>query len=330
MSQVGNLRIFACGGAGINLASAFDQSAGRVEEGHCAPHLVYVDTSRSNLSENINQEHIALIEDVDGSGKVRRENSDKISRNIKAIIQKFAPMDFNIVVFSASGGSGSVFGPLIISELLQRDQSVVAVVVGSDESNITATNTINTLKSLEAIAQKTNAPVVIHYSHNNADTPRSSIDRECRMVIGAISMLASRQNAELDSRDIGNWVRFDRSTTAKAQLAMLDIYRDRKEAEVEATDAISIASLFNSTDAPPLNLVPEYHCAGYPIHKIADANGKVEDSAEIHYVITLDDVHQIAKMINHRVAELEQKRKARVQHGSILGDTEIDDTGLVF
>ncbi len=329
MSNIGNLRIFAAGGAGINLASTFDQTAGTVETGHSIPHLVYVDTSRSNLRDTINPDHIALIEDVDGSGRVRRENSDKIAKNIKAILQKFPPMDFNIVIFSASGGSGSVFGPLIMSELLQRDQSVIGIVVGSDESNITAQNTINTLKSLESIAQKTQAPVVIHYSHNSREVPRSEIDRECRLVVAAISMLASRQNAELDSRDIGNWVRFDRSTSAKPQLALLDVFLSREAVEKE-DNAISIASLFNSTDAPPLNVVPEYHCAGYPHAKITGPDGKKDDKGELHFVITLDDVHNIAKMINQRVSDLDQKRKARVQHGSILGNDDTDDNGLVL
>lgn len=324
MSQVGNLRIYAAGGAGLNIASAFDQVAGGSEAGHCIPHLVYIDTSRSNLGANIKEEHIALIDDVDGSGKVRRENSDKISKNVKSILQKFPPMDFNIVVFSASGGTGNVAGSLIISELLQRDQSVIGIVIGSDESNITAQNTINTLKSLEAIAQKTQAPVVIHYSHNGKDIPRSKVDQEARMVISAMSLLASKQNAELDSRDIGNWVRFDRSTSAKPQLAMLDIYRDRNKVAEEGENAISIASLFNSTDAQQLDVVPEYHCAGYP-------HTKIEGSEELHYVIVLDEVHDIAKMINRRVEELDQKRKARVQHGSILGNDEVDtDTGLVL
>ena len=102
MSNAGRLRIYGAGGCGINIAANFKSSGKENEPGHSFPLPVFIDTSRSNLPENLSDEDVALIEDLDGSGKVRRENSEVISRNIKNIMQKFPPGDFNVVVFSAS------------------------------------------------------------------------------------------------------------------------------------------------------------------------------------------------------------------------------------
>ena len=324
MSEVGNLVIYGAGGCGINIASSFDNTKGKVEPGHSCPRLVYLDTSRSNISPDINEEQIMIIEDRDGSGKVRRENADVIYKHAKNILHQHPPGDLSVVVFSGSGGSGSVYAPIILEEIIARGHSVVAIVVGSDESLITAKNTRDTFKSLAAISERQKAPVVIHYSHNARDVARSEVDRGCRKVIAALSLLASRQNSELDTRDIANWIRFDRSTTAKPQVALFDIYTDRDGFEKDIETPISIASLFNSTDAKQLEKTPEYHCAGYP-------RVKMEGCEELHYVISLEEFYTAFKMIESRYSELEQASRSRIMHDKIVNPDEVDSqTGLVF
>lgn len=317
----GVLRIYAAGGCGLNIASFFDGAG--IEPGHSKAEIVYVDTSHSNLRDGINPNSIYLLDDVDGSGKIRKENHAAISKTVRDIVQKHAPGDLNVVVFSASGGSGSVFGPLIMSELLERDKTVVGIVVGSDESNITATNTMNTLKSLEAIAKKHSKPVVVNYSMNSNDVPRSKVDVECRHVISALSILGSKQNAELDSRDVANWVYFQRSTTAEAQLATFEVYLDGAEA-ARAPNPISIASLYDDTDAKQIELTPEYVTVGYP-------RNKIKDISSLHFIISLDGIHTISKLIQKRVEVMNQQRDSRVKHESILSSKDqVTDDGLVL
>lgn len=319
----GQLRLYACGGFGINIVSHFDHLAGANEPGLSIPHPVYIDTSRSNLHAGIKPEHVFILEDVDGSGKVRRENHEEISRTVKRIIQDHKPLDMNIVVFSASGGSGSVFGPLIISELLARKVPVVGIVVGSDESTITAQNTINTLKSLESIATKNELPVVIYYDHNEPEVKRSTIDDACRAVIASLSILSSRHNSELDSRDITNWVQFSRSTSVKPRLAMFDVYRSNEAAE-EAREPVAIVSLYTSPDDTPLKLVPEYHAAGYP-------RSQIKTFKTAHFVITVESVQVVAKKLNATVADLDNARRSRVSHNSLVhGSDSVTDDGMVL
>lgn len=320
----GALRLYACGGFGINIVSQFEPAVGNLEPGHALAWPVYIDTSGSNFKAGISADRIYRLDDVDGAGKIRKEHHVEITRNIRSILQDHAPMDLNVVVFSASGGSGSVFGPLIIAELLSRGLPVLAVVVGSDESAITAQNTLSTLKSLEAIAAKTGQPVVICYEHNSPDIKRSVIDEACHHTIGALSILASRRNLELDTRDLTNWIQFNRTTSIKeARLALFDVY-DSNEAVKDSTQPISVASLYDSPDADPLPFTPEYHCAGYP-------REKPKGFKVTHFVIQVHGVPVIVKMVQGRLDQLTQQSQARVVHASLVGaGDKVEDNGLVF
>jgi hypothetical protein len=102
MAQTGVLRIMGCGGAGVNAAYQFNQAS---DEPNCARILPgYIDASRSNLHPDMRTEDIYVLPNVDGSGKIRKENHKEISNVIKQILLQIEPGDFNVVVFSASGG----------------------------------------------------------------------------------------------------------------------------------------------------------------------------------------------------------------------------------
>ena len=322
-NQHGTIRLYGCGGLGVNIVSYFEVASGQTEAGHATVHPCYIDTSRSNIDSNLNDNHVFVVDGLDGSGKVRRENHEEISKNIRTVLQSHSPMDLNVVVFSASGGSGSVIGPLIISELLSRKLPVVGIVVGSDESTITANNTIGTLKSLEAIAQKTQMPVVISYEQNQHDVKRSEIDTICRRVISMLSILASRRNRELDTKDVANWVQFHRATSVQPRLALLDVYSTNDQVE-SIVAPIAIASLYRSPDAPAIRVTPEYHCAGYPREDI-------QGFEVAHYVITIEDVASISRTMQQRLVELEQQRKSRVSVDKLVSESDdVSDDGLVF
>lgn len=323
MRPHGTLRIYGCGGFGINIATSFERAAGEFEHGYAEAFPTYIDTSRSNLRPEINPDRVFLLQDVDGSGKVRKENHTQIARTVKNIVQTHSPKDMNVVVFSASGGSGSVFGPLIAKELLERGETVVCIVVGSDESALTAANTRNTLKSLESIAGIVDAPVVMFYSQNEKDIPRSEIDAQCRQVISSICVLASANNDEMDSRDIANWTRFNRTTSVGARLVQFEVCFGNEDAE-RAIDPVAIASLYQSPDDAALKIEPEYHTAGYP-------RGVVKNFSNMHFVITLGDVPAIYKRMEEKITMQELQRAARVVHDKIVSDKDIvTGDGLVF
>lgn len=319
----GVLKLYGAGGAGINLAGSWKGMHGTSDVGTALCQLVYADTSRSNLPDGIDPETVFIIDGVDGSGKVRAENHIEISRSVRSLLQKHAPGDLNVVLFSASGGSGSVFGPLIIAELLEAKSPVVALVIGSEESNITCKNTMNTLKSLEAIAKKKGVPVVINYQHNARSGKRSEVDVHVRWTLSALAMLASRRNRELDTMDLANFFNFAKVTSVESQLSLLHVYDKDEEVEA-ATLPIAIASLLKDADQPTHSVIPEYSTVGYPREAI--------DSFErLHYVITVDGVQVIAKMMGDRLDEVTKVAASRVKHDSIVSANDaVTDDGLLI
>lgn len=319
----GIFRLYGAGGAGTNLIGSWNEMDNRSDVGTAKCLIAYADTSRSNLPASIDDSKIFLLAEKDGSGGVRRENHIDIGRNVPGLLQKHPPGDINLVAFSASGGSGSVFGPLIIKELIKNNAPVVAIVIGSEESAIRRANTLNTLKSLDNIARTSGVPVVVFYAHNSPEMKRSAVDVQCRYVMASLSVLASRQNRELDSADVAHWLNFPKVTSVEPQLSLLHVYNQAEEVN-QASQPISIASLLKNADESTYSAMPEYSTTGYPREKI-------EGFSQLHFVITIDGVRVIDKMLNERLNDANKQAGARVKQDTIVKATDhVTDDGLVL
>lgn len=103
----GKVKIFCAGGAGTNIGYHYNDVAPTPGFAECE--VVYIDTSTANLKDGIAEDqfyHIGTPEGakLDGSGGVRRDNAAHIAANIKPMLKTHVPEQFNIVVFSATGG----------------------------------------------------------------------------------------------------------------------------------------------------------------------------------------------------------------------------------
>ena len=99
---------------------------------------------------------IYLLDDMDGSGKIREENHKEIGNVIKDILVKHKQRFQCGSLFLYLVDQVSVCGPLLISEMLSRGISVLIVLaMVLNESVLTANNTLKSLKSLDAITRKT-------------------------------------------------------------------------------------------------------------------------------------------------------------------------------
>lgn len=277
------LRIYAAGGCAVNLATPFVGLES--SDIYADIQTAFVDTSLSNIEDPITEDMCYILPDVDGSGKVRRENHQRISDSIKDIVSLHPPGDFNIVMFSGAGGSGSVAGPLIARHLLNSEESFICIVVGSTDSAITCTNTLNTLKSLDSISQSAELPITLYYEENSSNVKRSEIDKRIRGAIGAISALVSGNNKELDTKDVSTWLYYNRASQVEPQLSQLSILRDNTSVE-GINEPISIASLLADPDTPMPEAAPDYQCIGY--HR--DETGEIPD---MHLVISTTGVERI-------------------------------------
>lgn len=318
MESANTVRVYGCGGAGVNIASGYEKANKDTKDD---VEVSYIDTSRSNLTTDVKDNQVFILDNVDGSGKVRAENHQEIANVTKKILLQFEPAQMNLVLFSGSGGSGSVLGPLIVSELLSKGENVIAMVVGSQESVITAQNTMNTLKSLESVSKSKDKPVVMFYQQN--DRKRSEVNEVFELGISSIAILSSRKNKELDSKDISNLLYFNKTTSVSSQLAYLDIYNDLAQAN-SVEDPIAVASLYKNEDMEHLSTIPEYSCVGY----FPDSVNGIEN---LHYIINVETIPKIVKQLKTTLDKYENQKASRVQQASLLNESDnVTDSGLIL
>lgn len=321
----GKARIYACGGAGINIGKKLEQFRGTSEVGVTDLEITYIDTSRSNLDGTVSGEHCYLLEGLDGSGKIRRDNYKAISDNTRKILQSFAPLDINIIISSGSGGSGSVIAPSLATELLDNDQNVIVIVIGSADSRIDIDNTLKTLKSYDAISQKRERPVVAAYFQNSADTPRSKVDESVVSVLFSLTTLFSRENKELDTRDLYNFLNYHRVTSFKPKLVGLTVHIGDVP-ENATNDVISVASVI--TDEAALQFIPEYRCVGY---LSADVTPDIAKNMPMHFLTHNDSFSAVADALSEKLDSLEKIQKARIDSKTVITSKDVaNDDGMVF
>jgi hypothetical protein len=320
---VGTIRVYACGGGGINIGKEYLS----FHEGHSADianfELACIDTSDSNLDDRL-IEKTWLFNDLDGSGKIRNSNDKTIAKAVPDILRKFKPADLNIVIFTASGGTGSVAGPLILKQLLEDGHVAVGVVTGSYESIKTAENTIGTMKTLDAISRAVNKPVVIQFGMNRPDVPRSAIDKEAHLMIASLAMLCSRRNHGLDTADIKSFIFFNQSTDVPAQLARIHVYDTIKGFEAKLKDPISVAYLKRDQDDLQPGVFAPYSCDGF-MPSIA------QSSTSLFFGIENHSFGDIRTELEGLKKEMEMQRKTRQQAVTFAADEdEVSDTGLIL
>lgn len=333
MIEQGQVRVYACGGCGINIASSLEKYREQVDNAAAKLYLSYIDTSKSNLARirhKIDEENIYVIDGLDGSGKIRAENYQAILQHSKDILQAHKPMDLNIVISSAAGGSGSVIAPTLVGELLERKAPVVVMLVGSIATRLDTENTLKTIKSYESISKMKKAPIVAIYAENSDKEPRSKVDTAFHNNVLTLSILYSRQNHGLDSQDLFNWLRYDRMTSFPPQLAALTIM-DGQHLQNELKElghVISVATVGNSPDQVHLPITPDYQCDGFMPE---NANESFRSVCPLNFIVSDGIFPEVHTRLDKFLKTLDDNHAARIVKRNILtADDNATDNGLVL
>lgn len=323
----GRVKLYACGGGGLNIGSNFEKHRGASDAGFADIDVIYIDTSMSNLNQNISLDHAYLLQGLDGSGKVRKENYEEITSRILDILQQHKPGDLNIVLSTAAGGSGSVIAPSLVSELLSRGECVVVITVGSADTRLEAENTLKTIKSYEAIARMRKAPVVMSYVQNDDTMNRARVDSYVKSVVIGLCALFSRENRELDSKDLFNWLYFDKVTTFQPQLAAMSMV-EPGEPTSSLGNVISVATLITDEGNSKLGNMPEYQCVGYLANS---APASVRQATPVHFVTSDGVFPSVVKNLDTVLKSLEESQAARLKKNNILSANDSStENGLVL
>lgn len=316
----GDVRLFACGGAGINIGAVFEGYRQHNESGMAAVDVVYLDTARSNLKPHFPEDKIYLItgDGVDGSGKDRAQNAAAIIKHAPEILLKHKPGYVNVVAASASGGSGAVLQGVLTKLLLEEDQQTIVVLIGVADSGTEIENTQKAINSLEGIVKQTGKPVCVAYFENNPSTPMSKVDEQVTEFITAVAVLFSRQNEGLDTQDMRHFLGFDKKTPYEPHAARIDSYVGDLAPE-EHQDTIAVASVVVDKDRRGISSVIPYTCYGV---LPADMPTEISSQAPLHLVIKAFPFNDISAHLRKLLADMEKAAKARTVSSQVLTGKE--------
>lgn len=337
MSKSNKVRIYGCGGAGINRAMAIVG----IEHGiDCAEfNAVALDTSSSNFDRNnltlptyqLKTGVTADGSEAEGSGGVRKSNYPAIAASIKEMLGSHPPSVFNVVIFSASGGSGSVIGPLMIRELNRRGLPTIAVVIGDDNSLLATMNTLKTMQSLDAIAIATRRPVVMSYHQNSPDVSRTDVDKDINSVMGSLSILLSGNNHGMDTQDMINFIQYNNVfEDSEPHLATMHVIMDEGDWNLIG-HPISVASIYRNPNTEHKRIDTDYHTTGY----FDLPNG----IPEIHYTVSTEEVSKEISSLGGRIDDLHHMRAESAERERVAreaaskaagGDVIVTDDDMVI
>lgn len=318
------VRIYACGGCGVNIGSRLEKYRNASDPTLAKIEVSYIDTSRSNLK------HLQVADDctflfpvIDGSGGIRRENAKEVAVKIEDILEQYEPQALNIVIHSASGGSGSVIGPSLVSALLEAKKAVVVLMVGEASTRLDAQNTLNTLKSYDAIANMRAAPVVLSYQQNSRDNPRAAVDAEIEGTAVSLAILWSGNNRELDSKDLYNFLNFHIPTTFEPQTAHLTLVQPDEQGHAKlsskAGQVISVATLALMDQDTSLDPAPEVQYRGFLGE---GAPERVINTLPTHFFVTDGIFDEVNALLKSTLKQHEVQQQSRTHKEGFLTDAD--------
>lgn len=320
---VGKVRIYGCGGGGVNIGKEYLLAGHSGDIAHIDP--CFIDTSDSNLDDAL-IDKTWLFDNLDGSGAIRSANVDVIAKTVPDILRKFAPADVNIVIFTLAGGTGSVAGPLIMKKLLEDGHMTIGIVVGAKQSMRSGENTIGSVKTLDNICRTAGVPVVLHLGFNKPGSQTdASIDREAHLMINALAMLCSRRNHGLDTADLRSLFNFTKSTNAQPQLCRIHV-TDNVESfdKIMRSGPLAAAYLLReATDPTPDMFVP------YSTYGTMPAIAQVNSS--LFFGIENGSMGELRKLVADLQKEIDTQKSAASDAVSFVSaEDNVSSSGIVF
>jgi hypothetical protein len=319
------IRFYACGGTAINQLRAYRDNHPGEPRLHGDEKYSYIDTSFANLDGALMSETFTLKE-ADGSGSDRKKNAARIVGVLPEIMLAHQPADFNVVIFSLSGGTGSVAGPIILKELLAKGHKAVGVTSAAFTSGKKSSNAIDTLTGLELAVASVGRPVVLSYTPNDPNKTDSDNNIKPLFVLQTLAKLASGKNGHLDSSDVANLFDFHTVTNYKPSLALLDVYAGEEQLKSDVTNAIGIAGLLKDRTSVMPAINAAYDTVGY----LPEDNREFANS--FYFVVSIEKLNGVVKDMSERKAQAELKERVTntVSTLATAGVVVDEATGLVL
>jgi hypothetical protein len=273
-----------------------------------------MDTSLSNVRKFPELEECTFLvksdDNTDGGGKIRSTNGEAIIRSIKPFLLEHEPADYNIVIYNSSGGTGSVAGTEIISEIKSMGGIVIGIVI-EDTSDFTAIeNCVKTLTSLMNVVEDLDEDIIISYHKNNGSF--SKVNEAVITTIHALIRLFSGENDGLDNSDLKHWLQPMRVSGYDASLYSLLIALGSKDFENKINEPVSVASLYQDIEVERLDVFLEYSTFGYSDLTDIPSSDKDRTIDQMHFAISSVAMDDHIKSLSDLTKESSKRAQARM------------------
>lgn len=323
---INRLRVYNCGGGGIGVGKYFEPERNKTNEGYAQLFPVYMDTSNASTF-GVPDEFFYQLPEKNGSGGIRKFNGPDIIRYTGEMLQRFPAFEHNIVIHTTTGGSGSVMGPSIVSELLAQGKSVIVFAIGGDDTKNYIENSISTMSSYGSIANLREAGIVLRYLQNGLDGTIEEVDQKIHLDVSCLTVLYSGQNKNMDARDLYNWSHFSEVTSYGPQVGVLSIHQQEMKLGND-TNLISVATLNNDLNGTRVPYPVEFQRVGVPMNI-----GEHKDTLKfpLHFAVTDGYLDTVLKGLRRQLAEYDTKASARVIRNQLSdGKSKVESNGVEF
>lgn len=192
------VKLIGAGGCGINLLRRI------MSRFKSTVTCLRIDTCERNIRGS--DEACLVVGNGGGSGQVRDHQAAEIEADLVRHVPAIASgVDVAVVIFSLSGGSGSVIGPRLISLLAERNVAVLAVVVSDATTPSFAHNFVETFQSLHTACKEGGFFLPMMLFHNRVHPPNdvdSGLPERVRYLLHMLTM----RTYELDRQDRLNFL----------------------------------------------------------------------------------------------------------------------------
>lgn len=183
--------VFGVGGSGKVAAIRYSKT------NHRKKPITTIDTS--GITDEIDGVNSIRISGLNGSGKMRANNIEPISNFIADFTSRVTFEPINVIIMSFSGGSGSVLGPLLVSEILRQDKIAIIIGIVDTDSEVDTVNALNSLRSIDNIVSDHKGYLPMMLFDNNKG--RLVVDRGIDTVMSHLTEILDTPYIGLDVQD---------------------------------------------------------------------------------------------------------------------------------
>lgn len=318
------LRAWCIGGAGINIGSAWKKSLRNLPISKVE--FIGLDTSTNNKPDD-DSFILECPPNTRGGGKKRTLNRDLIPDFVNQMLVKHKAGDFNVVIYSGAGASGSTIGPFLVRALMEANIPVVSFLVIDQTTDIELDNTIATLRSLDGQRKHFDMPVVMDVLQNDEALTRGELNKIAVERLNLLSLFLTDKHEESDYEDIRHLLDYSSAVDIPPSLTRIEFY-DGLTIDKRQGSAVASFSLYSSrNDIRSVQIGKGYRVTGVMHPDAITPN----DTGELHMMLEYDslteqiinDMERSKEKAVERQTQFTKSRSKDLTEGS-------DNSGMVW